>query len=142
MEKVIFKAIEYDADGGEVTRQKIITKKTKSVEHFIQTYVKDIGILLKCTKGQINLLICIIKNGFISFDTNELILNGQRRQALAECSNIKLNSIYSLIVGLKGKNVIVSSNKRDYMNPNLFFFGSDMAREKMFTLKIDYKIEE
>lgn len=141
MEKVIFRSQTIDSDGVIINENRVFKKEVKSKEQFVQTYIRDVGVLLQCTKGQIDLLICIMKNQFIEFDTNEVILNSVRRKLLSECSGIKVSSIYSLFVGLKSKKVIVTDDKgKDYLNPNLFFFGSELARDRMFSLKINYTI--
>lgn len=144
MQKTVFKSEVVDTTTGEVIKEFRVIKKTlPNKEMFIQTYIQDLGVLLKCTKGQIDLLICIINNQFVEFDTNEVLITPARKQVLSECSNIKVMSINNLLVTLKKKNILVfDESKRMYLNPKLFFFGSELAREKMFELRINYTINE
>ena len=108
----------------------------------MQIYPESLGSLLKCTKGQIDLLVAIINSKFMEFDSNEVILNSNRRNVIAEKTGLSLSSIYNLTNGLKKKNILVEDKGRLYLNPKLFFYGSELARQKMFSLSIDYNICE
>jgi hypothetical protein len=139
----VFKRVEVDSSTGEVTTTMSIQKKVLNKETFIQTYFKDLGVLLKCTKGQIDFLISCITLGYIEFDTNEIVLNSSRRDQLASKADLNINSIYVFINGLKKKNIlVVDEQKRMFLNPKLFFYGSELERQKMFTLSINYEICE
>ena len=135
MQRKVFERTEYDTNTGEIVKAISIVKKVTNVEHFVQTYCDDLGTLLKCTKGQIDLLVAII-------DSNEVILNSNRRNVIAEKTGLSLSSIYNLTNGLKKKNILVEDKGRLYLNPKLFFYGSELARQKMFSLSIDYNICE
>lgn len=138
----VFEKQEIDTSTGEIIRATIVNRKTKSREHFVITYCQDLGALLKCTKGQVDLLIGIINLKFIEFETNELILNSSRRTELSEKTGLTLSTIYNLTIALKKKNILVENNGKLYLNPKLFFYGSELERMKMFSLSIDYTICE
>ena len=140
MKRKIFEKTEVDTTTGEVTKALYISKTVKDVEHFVQTYCDDLGSLLKCSKGEIDLLVSIINMKFMEFDSNEIILNSFRRGEIATKTGMKLSSIYNLTNSLKKKNIIVDNNGRIFLNPKLFFYGSEIARHKMFSLSIDYSI--
>ena len=142
MQRKVFERSEYNTETGEIIKSVSIVKKVTSVEHFVQTYCDDLGALLKCTKGQIDLLVAIINSKFVEFDSNEIILNSNRRNIIAEKTGLSLSSIYNLTNGLKKKNILVEDKGRLYLNPKLFFYGSELARQKMFSLSIDYNICE
>jgi hypothetical protein len=142
MKKKVFEKLTIDGQTGEIITATVISKKVKDVEHFVQTYCDDLGTLLKCTKGQIDLLVAIINSKFMEFDSNEVILNSNRRNVIAEKTGLSLSSIYNLTNGLKKKNILVEDKGRLYLNPKLFFYGSELARQKMFSLSIDYNICE
>ena len=142
MQRKVFERTEYDTNTGEIVKAISIVKKVTNVEHFVQTCCDDLGTLLKCTKGQIDLLVAIINSKFMEFDSNEVILNSNRRNVIAEKTGLSLSSIYNLTNGLKKKNILVEDNGRLFLNPKLFFYGSELARQKMFSLSIDYNICE
>lgn len=142
MKKKVFEKLTIDGQTGEIITATVISKKVKDVEHFVQTYCDDLGALLKCSKGQIDLLIAIINSRFMEFDTNEVILNSARRNDIADKTGLTLSSIYNLTIALKKKNILVENEGRIYLNPKLFFYGEQLSREKMFSLSIDYTICE
>lgn len=47
------------------------------------------------------------------------------------------NSLYRLIK----KNAVIRSAGRLYLNPKLFFSGTEKERAKMFELRIQYKLK-
>lgn len=142
MEKTVFTESIIDFETGEIKIQKTIKKKVSSQDHFVRAYAEDIGALLKCSKGEIDFIVCCIKLGFIGYDTNELILNLDRKRQVSECVGVKFKSIYHLIKRLREKNLIIKDGFLLYLNPKLIFLGSDVAREKMFSLNIRYEISE
>lgn len=142
MERVVFNHQVIDSTTGEVIEQRIIKKQVSSLEQFHRMYTEDVGALLKCTKGEVDLILCCIKLGFIGFNTNELVLNSSRKRQICECSGLKIRSVYSFMTSLRAKNIIVSNGNRLYLNPKLFFFGSDLERDKMFKLEICYTIAQ
>jgi len=131
MQRKVFERSEYNTETGEIIKSVSIVKKVTNVEHFVQTYCDDLGTLLKCTKGQIDLLVAIINSKFMEFDSNEVILNSNRRNIISEKTGLSLSSIYNLTNGLKKKNILVEDKGRLYLNPKLFFYGSELARQKM-----------
>lgn len=138
----VFERQEIDTSTGEIIKLTVVNKKTKNREHFVITYCQDLGALLKCSKGQVDLLIGIINLKFMEFETNEVILNSSRRAELSEKTGLTLSSIYNLTIALKKKNILVENNGKIYLNPKLFFYGSELERTKMFSLSIDYTICE
>ena len=142
MEKTVYSRVEYDGETGEVTKQISIKKKVADKEAFFQTYVNDLGALLSLTKGQMDFLVCCMTLKFVQFDTNELVINSGRRNEIAEKAGIKTASIYSYMNQLKKKNILVTQGKKLFLNPKLFFYGSEIERQKMLQLSINYEICE
>lgn len=140
MSKTIFEKFEYDSRTAEVTKSITIKKKVKNTEAFIQAYVNDIGVLLKCTKGQIDFIICCIKLNYIEFDTNELVITSIRRKEIAKEADIKVSSTYNFMNTLEKKRILIVKEGKTYLNPKLFFYGSEIERERMLTLSINYEI--
>ena len=136
----VFKKQVVDSDGN-LTNQISITK-TINRESFFITYCQDLGNLLKCSNGEKDFVIACLNLKYATFDTNELVLNIGRRREIAEKIKCSVGSVYNIISSLKRKNIIVEHNYKMFLNPKLFFFGSEVERQKMFTLSINFNIND
>lgn len=83
----------------------------------------------------------MINLGYIEYETNEVVLNLPRKQNLCSCADINIRSMHNSLYRLIKKNIIVRTGKKMVLNPKLFFYGKESDREKMFELKIKYKIK-
>ena len=62
---------------------------------------------------------------------------------LSEATGIKLDSIYSLIGRLIIKGILIKDDENIiYLNPKLFFFGSDIERNKVLEFVLRYEIND
>lgn len=138
MENHIYTKTEVDTTTGEVKKLEYLTRKVKDTEHFIRTYVKDIGSLAKCSGAEQSVVLCCLK--YLDYNTNELVLNSQRRQELCECGELKLSTVNTAISRLYKKKIFVKIDKKSYLNPKLFFFGADLERYKLYQLVLNYEI--
>jgi len=138
MEKTLYTQQTIDYDSGEVKSTSWLRKKQISTDQFILTYIQDIGALAKCSGSEISTVLCCLK--YISWETNEIVLNQQRRKEICECGSLKINTVNCAISRLMKKNIFVRDDGRLLLNPKLFFFGSDPGRLKMFELKLQYEI--
>lgn len=118
----------------------VIRKTTKSSEAFFQAYCEDLGALNRCTPAQVKVLISIITQKFVEFNTNEIIMNANRRDMIVQKEGLSIGAIYNAISGLKKKNMIIKQGKRIYLNPKMFFYGYEVERERMLNLTIQYEI--
>ena len=101
-------------------------------------YFQNYELLAKCSGAEISTVLCCLK--YIDWNTNEIVFNNLRRKEIAECGNLKLNTVYSSIQRLIKKNIFVKNKGKLLLNPTLFFFGDDPSRMKMFELKLQYHI--
>ena len=136
----IYKKQTIDSDGNLVNQVSIT--KTISRDCFFITYCQDIGSLLKCSNGEKDFVIACLTLKYATFDTNELVLNIGRRREIATKINCSVGSVYNIISSLKKKNIIVEHNYKMFLNPKLFFFGSEVERQKMLVLSINYEIND
>lgn len=128
-----------DLETGEVISKRWITKEYKNTEPFVRAYIEDIGLLAKCSGAEQSVILCSLK--FLDYKTNKLFIDSTRRIEIAECGNLKLNTVNSAIQRLVKKNILIKEGSATYLlNPALFFFGSDLDRSKVFELTIQYKI--
>lgn len=140
MSKVIYTENNINPETGEVEQKRFITRQVKDNETFYRTYAEDLGSLLKCSKGEIHFIVCVLNLRFVEYNTNEVVLNTARRKDISGCSGLSEQSIYNFVSSLKRKQILIQKDKHLYLNPKLFFFGSDIEREKIFELTIKYKL--
>lgn len=140
MERTIYSLLQVDHQTGEVMKSKTITRRVQNVEHFVKAYVADMTAIINCSNSEKNLILCIIREGFIEYETNEIVLNMPRKLKVSECAGITLRSMHNSLYRLIAKNIIVRYEKKLILNPCLFFSGSEMERDKLFELKIQYLI--
>ena len=130
-----------DPETGELIPTKWIKKEVKNRDMFIRTYIQDLGILGKCSGAEQSTILCSLK--YLEYNTNVLYINALRRKEICECSNITINTLNSSISRLVKKNILLKKSSGTYLlNPQLFFFGTDLEREKIFSLSIKYVVLE
>lgn len=136
----IFTENNVDEQTGEITPTRWITKEVKNQEHFMRTYIQDLGVLAKCSKAEQSVVLCCLK--YVSYSTNELLLNSSRRKELVGCTGLSINTINTAISRLYKKNIFVKDITGNYLNPKLFFYGTDLDRSKIIDLTLRYIIKE
>lgn len=136
---VVYRKQIADKDGN--LKNEISITKTVSRDCFFLTYCQDLGSLLKCSNGEKDFIIACLTLRYVTFDTNELVLNIGRRKEIAEKIKCSVGSLYNIVSSLKKKNIIVEHNYKMFLNPKLFFFGSEVERQKMLVLSINYEIK-
>lgn len=136
---VVYRKQIADKDGN--LKNEISITKTVNRDCFFLTYCQDLGSLLKCSNGEKDFIIACLTLRYVTFDTNELVLNIGRRKEIAEKIKCSVGSLYNIVSSLKKKNIIVEHNYKMFLNPKLFFFGSEVERQKMLVLSINYEIK-
>lgn len=136
--KTVYTQNTLDVTTGELQEKVWITKKVENKEMFIRTYVDDICRLAKCNRSEQSFILASLK--YLDYNTNELILTASRREWIANIGNMKMNTLNIAVSTLYKKGILIKVNKETYLNPKLFFFGSDIERNKCFALVIKYEI--
>lgn len=116
--------------------------KTVSRNTFFRMYLTDIGLLHRCNLTEIAIITKCMEFGYIVYDTNEFILTTTRKSEICIALNISMNSLYVAIHKLLKKTVLIKTEKKVYLNPNLFFLGSEIARKEILSLTMKYIITE
>lgn len=127
-------------ENGEFKTREWLTKTVKNTEQFIRTYTDDICKLAKCNRSEQSFILCSLS--YLDYDTNELVLNPSRRREICECAQIKSNTFNIAVSTLYKKNILIRQEGKTYLNPKLFFYGSEVARNQYFRLIINYRIEQ
>lgn len=138
MSKTLYTKQNVDYETGELKSTEWLRTKKVNTEQFIRAYIQDIGLLAKCSKAEMTTVLCCFK--YIDWNTNEIVLNNQRRKDICECGDISFNTVNCAISRLQKKNIFVKDKGRLFLNPTLFFFGDDLSRLKMFSLTLKYEI--
>ena len=126
-----------DFTTGEVIHKEILRKHVENKEQFMRTYTKDIGALAKCSGAEQSVVLCSLK--YLDYDTNELILTQTRREEIALCGNMKVNTVNSSISRLISKNIFIRKGSNHFiLNPQLFFYGKDLERARIVKATITY----
>lgn len=140
MGQIVYTHTQEDFQTGETISRTFLKKECKNTEAFIRAYIEDIGLLARCSGAEQSVVLCSLK--YVDYNTNELIINNQRRKEICACGVLKLNTVNTSISRLYKKNIFIKHEDKTYLNPCLFFFGSDIARSKLFELKIQYQIND
>lgn len=139
--QVVFERNLVDLDSGELVSTERVIRREVMQESFIKTYVSDICKLAMCTPAEVSLILCGLQ--FIDYNTNEFILNKARRNILSTQIGISINTLNCSITKLYKKNILVKhENGNIYLNPRLFFFGTDVERAEILKLTIMYEIKD
>lgn len=140
MSKTVYTENLIDQETGEIIPRRWITKKQTNIDHFMRTYVEDIGILSECSGCERTLVLAILK--YVEYKTNKIFLDTQRKEEICKTWNIKRNTFNTAISRLCKKEILFRSSNVAYtLNPQLFFYGPDIEREKVFELVIRYQID-
>ena len=137
-EQTVFEHYETDYITGEVTKHKSIKKVTRTTQEFLLAYVEAIGKLAGCSGSQLKVVLACLR--YVDYNTNELLLNPNRRDQIRELTGLKKDTVNTAISKLYKKNIFIREKKTSYLNPNLFYKGRDLERDTWFRLHLDYKI--
>lgn len=107
----------------------------------VKFYFKNAPLLSPCSKAEIVTLLCSLP--YIDYNTNELILTTARRIELSKSADLKPNTISIAISKLTERNILIKDKdtKQLFLNPKLFFFGSDIERTKALELTLRYELQ-
>lgn len=137
--KTVYTENTLDADTGELTTRKWITRSNVGRQNFVIMYLDDIGKLNKLSPATTKLMnaMCV----YLEYNTNEFYVNPQRKQELVVYTGLKLQTINQGITQLVKKNLLLRISTGTYqMNPLVFFKGEEIARAKYLELIIRYEI--
>jgi len=142
MARKLYETTTIDYSTGEVKESTWIRGTSLETETFVRLYIEDIVHLARCTGAESAVIFACTK--YLDYNTNELLLTPQRRKDICEISELKMNTINCAISRLYKKNIFVrdTESSKTYLNPKLFFFGSDIAKKKIFELKLVYEIKD
>lgn len=139
--KVVFQRDTIDAETGELVNSVRVIKRSVTQESFIRAYVEDICKIVKCTGAEMAIILCSLK--YINYNTNEFNVNKNRRNEISEMAGISKNTFNCSMHKLYRKNIFIKhDNGNIYLNPRLFFFGSDVKRSEILKLTISYDIKD
>lgn len=140
-EKAIYREKRVDHATGEVTETKWVTRQVADKEQFVILYIKHIGLINKLPHSELKFLLCCA--GVIEWNTNDLVLGPKVIKQLCECTGLTENTIRNAVYKLLKKNILQKKQSNWYvLNPDIFFYGRDMERTKMFELTYQWEIKD
>lgn len=126
---------------GELQEAKYIKKEVRSTSEFIQLYFEHVSTLAKLPRIEYSTLMCIIKH--ISWKDNDFQMGSKTMQEIVECSGLKVGSIHNALSRLTKRNILQRVKHGWYkLNPKIFWKGSELDRQKQFTLVYEWNIVE
>jgi len=121
-------------------KETIVIKKVTTKEQFTRLYLQDIGALVKCSKAEQSVLFCLLQ--YVNYDSNMIIIDSGVRVRICQCADIKQNTLSIALSRLFKKNILIKIEKSMFLNPKLFFYGTDIDRAKMLNLTISYELTD
>src|SRR5271155_292797 len=125
--QTVFEHTEVDYQTGAVAKYKSIKKVTRTTQEFLLAYVEAISKLAGCSGSQLKVVLACLR--YVDYNTNELLLNPNRRNQICELTGLKRDTVNTVISKLYKKNIFIRENKTSYLNPHLFFKGRDLERD-------------
>jgi hypothetical protein len=141
MSQIVYSHQKINHETGEVTESKFVKKEVKSTDEFIFLYIKHIGTLAKLPSCELKTLICL--SSHINWETGDIGLSPNIVDEVQNCSELTISSIRSAISRLAKKNFLQKVKNNWYrINPDIFWRGSEIKRQKMFELTYQWEIKE
>lgn len=132
-------AIDYDT--GEVKVNRTITRETKNIEHFTRLYINDIARLGGISGAEAKFLFMV--HQYVEYNTNEFFISHDRKNQIALESGLKINTINCCISRLTRKKFLIKKSSNHYqLNPQFFFYGTEIERSRHLELTIEYRITD
>jgi len=129
-----------DLQTGEIFTKTVFTKNVETKEQFIRTYTEDVLHLCRCSGAETRIVLALLP--YVEYNTNQFFLTKSRKEDIGVITNTTMNTINSSISRLMKKNVVIKLSSNTFMlNPKLFFYGTDVERNKIFSLAISYVLK-
>lgn len=127
------------SEDGEVLQRRWISKEANSRSKFIKMYLEDLSALRKLTHAQFRILFELCT--YLTYNTNDLYLNKQRREEMSEKIGVAKNTIDKGISRLMDEELLLKTASGVYqMNPKYFFNGDETERDKILEVVLTYKL--
>lgn len=144
MAKITNETIEKDYETGEIKKTSVTNTFKGDEPNYIKIYLDDIAYLYNVPKAGSSLIFELFN--YITYNTNELILNSSVKKKIATKIGITVPSLANLICSLVSKKILKRIDTGIYMlNPYLFGKGDwqtlKQLRNENIELVISYDCE-
>jgi hypothetical protein len=124
---------------GELRETKYVKKEVKDIQEFVILYLKHIALVAKLPASQLRTLLCLADN--IEWATGEFTLDSRTMEKLTSCSGLQEQSIRNAVHEMKKRNILSRIKTNWYkLNPDVFWRGSELERQKTFDLTYRWEI--
>ena len=130
-----------DSKTGEVLRSEKRFVQTVKQEEFIKFYLDDMSGFMKI-KGDVELKVLMWMFKLTGWNNSQVVMDLSKKEEIAEQSEVKVQSISDALTRLSKKGILLKGRRLYYqLNPEYFFKGEDIEREKVLKVHIEYNIE-
>lgn len=137
--KIVYTHQTLDHTTGEVVESKYVKKEVKSTEEFVMMYMKHISLMAQLSKTQLQTLLCIAP--CIEWNTGDFTLDSRTMDKITSCNGLNQKSIRNAISSLSKRNIVQRIKTNWYrLNPDLFWKGTELERQKSFELTYRWEI--
>jgi hypothetical protein len=136
--KTIYLSNTVDFETGEVKGTSWTKREEITMDQFARAYIHDIKLLAKCRGAEMAVVLCCLE--YLEYNTNEIILSTARRIDISKEAELTQGTFNVTFSQLVKKNIFIKIDKKLYLNPILFFYGTDVERQRCLEATIDYPL--
>ncbi len=136
--KTIYLSNTVDFETGEVKGSSRITREEITMDQFARVYINSIKLLAKCKGAEISVVLSCLK--YLEYNTNEIILSTDRRIDISKAAGVTQGTFNVTFSQLVKKNILIKIERKLYLNPILFFYGTDVERQRCLEATVDYPL--
>jgi hypothetical protein len=139
MSRTIYTEKQRDPETNQLVTTRTISKTAKDKDAFVAMYIEHIGTMAKLPHYELQTLLCLTPH--IDWDNGVISISSYVQDKILECSGLKYSSIRSALSRLAKRNFITKVKSNWYqINPELFWKGSELERDKQFQLIYQWDI--
>lgn len=136
--KTIYLSNTVDFETGEVKGSTWTKREEITMDQFARIYINSIKILAKCRGAEVSVVLCCLE--YLEYNTNEIILSTARRIDISKDAGVTIGTFNVTFSQLVKKNILIKIEKKLYLNPILFFYGTDVERQRCLESTINYPL--
>lgn len=139
-QQIVYTHHTVDGTTGEVIESKYVKKEVKDHEEFILMYMKHLGTIAKLPGYELRTLVALSQH--VDWETGDIGISPNVMEKIQKLSELEISSIRSALSRLTKKNILRKEKNNWYkINPDIFWRGSQLTRQKMFEVTYQWEIK-